>query len=52
MQTKAMGLKAPKSSIRESKGSRAVDIINYVLLTIVALVCLLPFLHVEIRLGL
>ena len=46
MQSKAMGLKAPKSSIRESKGSRAVDIINYVLLTIVALVCLLPFLHV------
>ena len=46
MQIKATGLKARKSSIRESRGSRAVDIINYVLLTVVALVCLLPFLHV------
>lgn len=46
MQSKAMGLKPTKSSIRESRGSRAVDIINYILLTIVALICLLPFLHV------
>ncbi len=46
MQTKTMGMRAPKSSIRESRGSRAVDIINYILLTIVALICLLPFLHV------
>ena len=46
MQSKATALKTPKRSIRESIGSRTLDIINYVLLTLVALVCLLPFLHV------
>lgn len=46
MQSNAANVKTPRSSIRESRGSRVVDIINYVLLTIVALVCLLPFLHV------
>ena len=46
MQSRAAELKAPKPSIRQSGGSRAMDIINYVLLTIVALICLLPFLHV------
>lgn len=46
MQSKATALKTPKRSIRESVGSRTLDIINYVLLTLVALVCLLPFLHV------
>ncbi len=45
MQSKSSVLKSPKA-IRESTGSRAVDIINYILLTVVALVCLLPFLHV------
>ena len=43
MQTKK---NAKKSSIRESLGSRVFDIVNYVLLTIVALMCLLPFMHV------
>ncbi len=46
MQSKATALKTPKRSIRESVGSRTLDIINYVLLTLVALICLLPFLHV------
>ena len=46
MQNKTAALKSAKAAIRESRGSRAVDIVNYILLTIVALVCLLPFLHV------
>lgn len=46
MQSKTAALKKTKASIRESAGSRAVDVINYILLTVVALVCLLPFLHV------
>ncbi len=46
MQSKATALKPPKKAIRESGGSRVLDIVNYVLLTLVALICLLPFLHV------
>lgn len=34
------------SRIREGVGSRVFDVINYILLVIVGLLCLVPFLHV------
>lgn len=34
------------TKIREGLGSRTFDVVNYILLTIVALICLIPFLHV------
>ena len=41
----AVAKKKP-TRIREGVGSRVFDIVNYVLLVIVGLVCLIPFLHV------
>ena len=41
----AIAKKKP-TRIREGLGSRVFDIVNYVLLTVVALLCLIPFLHV------
>ncbi len=38
--------KKQSTRIREGLGSRIFDVVNYVLLTIVGLVCLIPFLHV------
>lgn len=38
--------KKKSTRIREGLGSRIFDVVNYVLLTIVGLLCLIPFLHV------
>lgn len=46
MQSKTAEIKTKKASIREGVGSRVMDVVIYVLLIIVALMCLLPFLHV------
>lgn len=43
MQTKAI---KKRHAVRQSAGSRAFDIIIYVILIFVGLLCLLPFLHV------
>ncbi len=45
MQTKAKAAEG-RQYIRESAGSRVFDVVVYVLLVLVALICLLPFLHV------
>lgn len=41
-----MQTKTKKNALRASVGSRIFDVANYVILTIVALMCLLPFMHV------
>ncbi len=38
--------KPGKQTIRTSMGSRVFDVVNYVVLTLIALMCLLPFMHV------